>query len=83
MDFVQPVLLVGIGGAGSKMANDAASLIGADVFAISHDSNDLTPIMTSKFTQNPMSTHPHISLGQRLKSQCTGFATSLQTITLL
>ena len=42
MDFVQPVLLVGIGGAGSKMAQNAASLIGADTFAISHDSNDLS-----------------------------------------
>ncbi len=42
MDFVKPVLLVGIGGAGSKMANNAASLIGSDVFSISHDSNDLS-----------------------------------------
>ena len=42
MDFVQPVLLVGIGGAGSKMAANAADLIGADSIAISHDSNDLS-----------------------------------------
>ena len=41
MDFVQPVLLVGIGGAGSKLAVNASQLIGADTIAISHDSNDL------------------------------------------
>ena len=41
MDFVEPVLLVGIGGAGSKLAAHASQLIGADCVAISHDSNDL------------------------------------------
>ncbi|MFN3654088.1 MAG: cell division protein FtsZ [Candidatus Nitrosotenuis sp.] len=42
MDFVQPILLVGIGGAGSKLAAHASKLIGADCVAISHDSNDLS-----------------------------------------
>lgn len=41
MDFVQPVLLVGIGGAGSRLASHASELIGADWVAISHDGNDL------------------------------------------
>jgi cell division protein FtsZ len=41
MDFIEPVLLVGIGGAGSKLAAHASQLIGADCVAISHDSNDL------------------------------------------
>jgi cell division protein FtsZ len=41
MDFVEPVLLVGIGGAGSKLASHAHDIIGADYISISHDSNDL------------------------------------------
>lgn len=41
MDFTEPVLLVGIGGAGAKLASHASSLTGADWMAISHDSNDL------------------------------------------
>jgi cell division protein FtsZ len=41
MDFVEPVLLVGIGGAGAKLASHAHQLIGADYVTISHDSNDL------------------------------------------
>lgn len=42
MNFAEPVLLVGIGGAGSKLAMQAHELIGADYTIISHDSNDLT-----------------------------------------
>lgn len=41
MDLIEPVLLVGIGNAGSKLATHAGSLIGADSITISHDSNDL------------------------------------------
>ncbi|HXW02009.1 MAG TPA: cell division protein FtsZ [Candidatus Nitrosotenuis sp.] len=41
MDFTEPVLLVGIGGAGSKLASHAHQIIGADYVSISHDSNDL------------------------------------------
>lgn len=41
MDFTEPVLLVGIGGAGARLAQHASSLTGADYVAISHDSNDL------------------------------------------
>lgn len=41
MDFVEPVLLVGIGGAGSKLASYAHEVTGADFVSISHDSNDL------------------------------------------
>jgi cell division protein FtsZ len=41
MDFVEPVLLVGIGGAGAKLASQAHKTIGADYVVISHDSNDL------------------------------------------
>jgi len=41
MDFVEPVLLVGIGGAGARLAQHAGSITGADCVAISHDSNDL------------------------------------------
>jgi cell division protein FtsZ len=42
MDFTEPVLLVGIGGAGSRLASHASSLTGADYIAISHDSNDIS-----------------------------------------
>jgi cell division protein FtsZ len=41
MEFQEPVLLVGIGGAGSRLATKASSLTGADCVIISHDSNDL------------------------------------------
>jgi cell division protein FtsZ len=41
MDFVEPVLLIGIGGAGSKLASHAHQITGADYVVISHDSNDL------------------------------------------
>lgn len=41
MNFVEPILLVGIGGAGSKLALQAHELIGADYTIISHDGNDL------------------------------------------
>lgn len=41
MDFKEPVLLVGIGGAGSKLASHASAVTGADYVSISHDSNDL------------------------------------------
>jgi cell division protein FtsZ len=41
MDFVEPVLLIGIGGAGSRLASQAHSLIDIDCVSISHDSNDL------------------------------------------
>jgi cell division protein FtsZ len=41
MDFVEPVLLVGIGGAGSRLASHAHEIIGADYISISHDGNDL------------------------------------------
>ncbi len=41
MDFAEPVLLVGIGGAGSKLALHAHQIIGADYVSVSHDSNDL------------------------------------------
>jgi cell division protein FtsZ len=41
MDFVEPVLLVGIGGVGAKLASHAHQFIGADYVTISHDSNDL------------------------------------------
>ncbi|MBM2852491.1 MAG: cell division protein FtsZ [Candidatus Nitrosotenuis sp.] len=41
MEFQEPVLLIGIGGAGSRLATKASSLTGADCVIISHDSNDL------------------------------------------
>lgn len=41
MEFQEPVLLVGIGGAGSRLATKASSITGADCVIISHDSNDL------------------------------------------
>lgn len=41
MDFVEPVLLVGIGSVGAKLASHAHELTGADSVVISHDSNDL------------------------------------------
>ncbi|WKT57894.1 cell division protein FtsZ [Candidatus Nitrosotenuis chungbukensis] len=41
MEFQEPVLLIGIGGAGAKLATRASSLTGADCVIISHDSNDL------------------------------------------
>ena len=41
MEFQEPVLLVGIGGAGARLATKASSLTGADCVIISHDSNDL------------------------------------------
>lgn len=41
MDFVEPVLLVGIGGAGATLAQNASDLTGSDCLIISHDSNDL------------------------------------------
>lgn len=42
MEFQEPVLLVGIGGAGSRLVTKASSLTGADYIIISHDSNDLS-----------------------------------------
>lgn len=41
MEFQEPVLLIGIGGAGSRLATKASSLTGTDCVIISHDSNDL------------------------------------------
>ena len=41
MEFQEPVLLIGIGRAGAKLATRASSLTGADCVIISHDSNDL------------------------------------------
>ncbi|CDI05994.1 cell division protein FtsZ [Candidatus Nitrosotenuis uzonensis] len=41
MDFREPVLLVGIGGAGARLAAQASNLTGTNWVAISHDSNDL------------------------------------------
>lgn len=41
MDFTEPVLLIGIGGAGSRLASHASRLTGSDCMVISHDSSDL------------------------------------------
>ncbi len=68
MDFVEPVLLVGIGGAGSRLAVQAHQLIGADYVSISHDSNDLDSGDIKVHTQPYVNTSAYLIRAHAQKS---------------
>jgi cell division protein FtsZ len=68
MDFVEPVLLVGLGSVGAKLASHAHELTGADHISISHDSNDLGPNDIKIHTESHVNPSAYLIRAQAQKS---------------
>jgi len=59
-ELKEPLLIVGLGGTGSKLAKKAATVLKADTLIISHDKNDIDPEYASIFVSTSPVVNPSV-----------------------
>jgi len=67
--LTEPILIIGLGGVGAKLAEKAKESLNSDCLLISHDQKDLTPENSIKIsTKSVVNPSPHLIRGSTLET---------------
>ena len=67
--LTEPILIIGLGGVGAKLAENAKESLNSDCLLISHDQKDLTPENSIKIsTKSVVNPSAHLIRGSTLET---------------